>query len=124
MILRVGWNCRCRYEWGQHVAIGLRAGLTAQDIARVAHGAQAAGWSPQQAALLRATDDIHRDRVIASATWQSLSQHFRQAQLIEIGLLIGHYEMLAGLLNGVGLALEPQTEQQLAAAPIHSQVQL
>src|SRR5882757_9433844 len=23
-ILRVGWNCRCRYEGGQHVAIGLR----------------------------------------------------------------------------------------------------
>ena len=27
VILRVAWNCRSRYEWGQHVNIGLRAGL-------------------------------------------------------------------------------------------------
>ena len=44
VILRVAWNCRCRYEWGQHVIIGLQAGLRAEDIARIAHEPDAAGW--------------------------------------------------------------------------------
>ena len=52
-ILRVGWLCRCRYEWGQHVAIGLRVGLTPRQIASVAQGADAPDWEPRQAALLR-----------------------------------------------------------------------
>lgn len=121
VILRVGWNCRSRYEWGQHVQIGLRAGLAAEEIARVAKGATAPGWSPRRTALLQATDEIHHQRVITAATWQSLAVHFKPTQLIEISMLIGHYEMLAGVLNSVGLALEPQTETLLAQAPIHGE---
>ena len=120
VILRVGWNCRCRYEWGQHVAIGLRVGLSTQEIARVAEGPQAGAWEPQQSALLQAADDLHRDRVIAAATWQRLVGHFGPQQLIEIGMLVGHYEMLAGVLNSIGLPLEPHAEALLAQAPIHN----
>jgi alkylhydroperoxidase family enzyme len=120
VILRVGWNCRCRYEWGQHVVIGLRAGLSAAEIARVAQGPTAPGWSERQAALLLATDELHSGRKIAEATWQRLAAHYRDHQLLEIGMLAGHYEMLAGVLNSVGLALEPEVETQLAAAPIHA----
>lgn len=122
VILRVGWNCRCRYEWGQHVAIGLRAGLTAEQIGRVRLGAEAGGWSPRQAALLKATDDLHRDRVVAPQTWERLATHFAEPQLIEIVMLVGHYEMLAGVLNSVGLPLEPHTDRQLRETPIHDPV--
>jgi alkylhydroperoxidase family enzyme len=119
VILRVGWNCRSRYEWGQHVIIGQREGLTPQDIARVAQGPDAPGWGPRQSALLQAADDLHANRVIAAQTWTRLGEHFDDAQLIEVGMLVGHYEMLAGVLNSVGLALEPPAEERLAAAEIH-----
>jgi alkylhydroperoxidase family enzyme len=119
VILRVGWNCRSRYEWGQHVIIGQREGLTPADIARVAQGPDAPGWGPRQAALLQAADDLHRDRAISRDTWQRLAAHYSDAQLIEVGMLVGHYEMLAGVLNSVGLALEPPAEERLAASPIH-----
>lgn len=119
VILRVGWNCRCRYEWGQHVAIGLRAGLSAVEIARVEQGPDASDWTPRQSALLRAADDIYNTRMITEDTWRRLIEHFKPKQLIEVGMLIGHYEMLAGVLNSVGLALEPRTEALLASAPIH-----
>jgi alkylhydroperoxidase family enzyme len=119
VILRVGWNCRSRYEWGQHVIIGQREGLTPAEIARVAQGPDAPGWSTRQSALLQAADDLHRERVIAPATWTRLAAHFTDAQLIEVGMLVGHYEMLAGVLNSVGLALEAPAEERLAAAAIH-----
>lgn len=119
VILRVGWNCRSRYEWGQHVIIGQRAGLTPEEIARVARGPDAPGWSPRQSALLQAADELHRDHVISAATWQRLAAHYEAPQLIEVGMLVGHYEMLAGVLNSVGLALEPEAESRLASAAIH-----
>lgn len=119
VILRVGWTSRCRYEWGQHVAIGLASGLQAGEIARVALGPQAAGWQPRQQALLQAVDELHLEHAIRTATWQALCTHFREAQLIELTLLAGHYRMLAGAINSLGLALEPDVEDALARAPIH-----
>ncbi|TDU32149.1 alkylhydroperoxidase family enzyme [Panacagrimonas perspica] len=124
VILRVAWNCRCRYEWGQHVAIGLRAGVSVDDIGRLPQGPDASGWSARQRALLAATDDLHRQRQIADATWALLCEHFATRQRLEITMLVGHYEMLAGVLNSACLPLEEGAEEQLARAPIHGPASL
>src|SRR5207249_1486652 len=58
LILRTAWNCRSEYEWGQHVRIGLAAGLAQEEIDRVPAGPAAPGWSPFDAALLRAADAL------------------------------------------------------------------
>jgi len=121
-ILRVGWNCRCRYEWGQHVAIGLRVGLTPRQIANVPQGADAPDWEPRQATLLHAANELHHERILSSDTWQSLAAHYDQKQLLELCLLIGHYEMLAGTLNSLGLPLDASAESTLAQAPIHASI--
>lgn len=122
-ILRVGWLCRCRYEWGQHVAIGLRVGLTPEQVAGVARGAAWSGWEPRQAALLRAVDELQAGRILSPETWASLAAHFDEQRLLELCLLIGHYQMLAGTLNSLGLPLEPSAEDALARAPIHGVAQ-
>src|SRR6478735_5319519 len=59
LILRTGWNCRAPYEWGQHVAIARRIGITDDDVARIATGPDAEGWDPFEATLLRAADELH-----------------------------------------------------------------
>lgn len=118
-ILRVGWLCRCRYEWGHHVTIGLRVGLTPQQVADVARGADAPGWAPLQAALLRAVDELYAQRTLSHPTWEALAAHYDDKRLLELCLLIGHYLMLAGLLNSLGLPLEASAEAALANAPIH-----
>ena len=38
VILRIGWLCRSEYEWGQHVAIARRVGVTDEEIDRVTRG--------------------------------------------------------------------------------------
>ncbi|AXI02981.1 carboxymuconolactone decarboxylase family protein [Aquirhabdus parva] len=120
VILRVGWNCRSRYEWGQHVDIGLRAGLSVEDIARIPLGAEAIGWKPRHQMLMQACDEFHHDRMISEPTWQQLSQHYNSRLLLEVIMLIGHYEMLAGVLNSTGLPLESRLEKVLATTNIHS----
>jgi len=119
VILRVGWNCRSRYEWGQHVDIGLRAGVSADDIARIPRGAEAPGWQPHLKALMQACDEFHHDRMIGDASWAVLEAHYGPRRLLEVVMLIGHYEMLAGVLNSTGLPLDTRLEGVLAAAPIH-----
>ena len=106
-VLRVGWLCRSEYEWGQHVAIGRLVGLDDDDIARIQDGPDAAGWPPIEAAILRATDELHDDACVSDATWAELAAHYDEAQLIELVMLIGHYHLVSFALNSLGVQREP-----------------
>ena len=118
-ILRVAWNCRSRYEWGQHVDIGLRVGLHPREIARVPLGPDAPDWEPRQAAVLNACDELHQERMVSEDTWQQLIVHYNEKEMLEVLMMINHYEMIAGILNSTGLPLDDSVEDALAAAPIH-----
>lgn len=109
IILRTAWNCRSRYEWGQHVDIALRVGVNDADIVRVSQG-PSAFEEPRDRAQMQACDDLFRGQIISAATWQQLSAYYDEKKLIEVVILIGHYQMLAGFLNSAGIALEAQTE--------------
>jgi alkylhydroperoxidase family enzyme len=104
LILRTAANCDCEYEWRHHARIAERSGLTAADVARVREGPAAAGWSERQAALLRAADELHAVREISDATWSELAARLSDVELIEVCMLVGHYEMLAMTLRSLRVA--------------------
>jgi NAD(P)-dependent dehydrogenase (short-subunit alcohol dehydrogenase family)/alkylhydroperoxidase family enzyme len=112
VILRVAHNCGSEYEWRHHERIGRAAGLTAEEIARVRHGAGARGWSARQAALLAATDELHERRELSDEGWAALSAALSETERIELCLLVGHYEMLAMTL--ASLRVQPD---ETGAAP-------
>lgn len=112
VILRVGWNCRCRYEWGQHVDIGLRTALSEDDIVQVPLET-APNFEPRIKALMKACDEFHHDRMVGESTWAELEQHYSTRKLLEVLMLIGHYEMLAGVLNSTGLPLDHKLDKLL-----------
>jgi 4-carboxymuconolactone decarboxylase len=110
IILRIAANMGNDYEWGQHVQISTDLGIERSAIERVLAGPSAAGWSPLEALLLRATDELHSERYITSATWDALAAHLTEMQLIEVCFLVGQYEMLAMFLRTAGVQLEPGKE--------------
>jgi AhpD family alkylhydroperoxidase len=111
LILRVAHNTGCDYEWRHHERLGLAAGLSPEEIQRVREGANA-GWSGRQSLLLRAADELHAARTITDSLWAELRPLLSDAELIELCMLVGHYEMLAMTLNS--LAVEPDP---LASGP-------
>jgi 4-carboxymuconolactone decarboxylase len=102
-ILRVGWRCQARYEWGQHVLAGRRVGLTDDEIRRIKVGPDADGWSARDAAILRAVDELHDDACVTDATWAELELFYADPQLIELVFLIGEYHLVSFALNSVGV---------------------
>jgi 4-carboxymuconolactone decarboxylase len=105
-ILRVGWLCRAGYEWGQHVKIGLSAGLSEDEIDRITRGPEAEGWSDSERALLRATDELHHDSFVSDETWTALAKHFETQQLLDLIFTVGQYHMVSMALNTLGVQLE------------------
>jgi alkylhydroperoxidase family enzyme len=110
VILRTAYNMGNEYEWGQHVAISLALGIDRATIERVVIGPSAEGWSPFEALLMRATDELHVERYIPGDTWKALSEYLNETQLIELCFLVGQYEMLAMFLRTAGVQLEPGKE--------------
>jgi len=106
VILRVGYLCRSGYEWAQHVQIGLRAGLTDAEITAIKKGPEAPNWSAADAALLRASDELHRDQFVTDATWGQLTRHFNQHQCMDVIYTAGMYTMVSMFLNTVGVQLD------------------
>ena len=59
VILRVATLSGNEYELTQHRRLGRRAGLSADEVDRVADGPEANEWGPRDRLLLRVTDELH-----------------------------------------------------------------
>lgn len=116
VVLRIAWRRRSRYEWGQHVDIANRAGVTLMEVKAVTVGPDAPLWSPDERTLLTAVDEFLDAGHISDERWHELARVYTQAELVELCLLIGHYSMLAGVLRTLGLELDPGLERRLSDA--------
>jgi alkylhydroperoxidase family enzyme len=107
VILRVAHNCGSEYEWRHHERMGEMAGLSATQVqsAAAVDATSEAAYDERQRLLLRAADELHEHRDISDEVWSALSARFSDTELIELCMLIGHYEMLAMTLNA--LRVEP-----------------
>jgi 4-carboxymuconolactone decarboxylase len=107
LALRAAFNCRSEFEWGHHVVYARAAGLTEQEMARVATGPEDEGWDDDDRALLRAADELHSRSTISDATWGELAAHHPAASLVEIPMVVGQYTMLSMLANATDVKTEP-----------------
>jgi 4-carboxymuconolactone decarboxylase len=97
------------YEWGVHVmAFGKPLGLTDEQIASTARGnAEDSAWSEPDRQLVRLADELHDTCSVSDALWAELSQRYRDDQLLELVITAGWYRLIAGVINAVGIELEP-----------------
>jgi AhpD family alkylhydroperoxidase len=91
-IVRVAHIRDCGYEFEHHARLAGRAGV---DVSRVVAGAAAAGWSARERAMLAAVDQLLAERDLDESTWDTLRAHLDEREVIELILLVGHYDMLA-----------------------------
>jgi alkylhydroperoxidase family enzyme len=116
VILRTAHNCASDYEWRAHERLALSTGLTVDQVQRVRIGPGAADFSVRQRLLLEATDELHADRNLSDGTWAKLRARLSEAELIELCMLVGHYEMLAMTLNSLRVQPDPPPGRLAATA--------
>ena len=116
LILRTGWNCRSRYEWGQHVLIALDCGISADEIEAVKSGPGHPGWAPFDAVLLRAADELHEQSALSDASWAALASRYSTEQLLDVVAAVGNYHLVAMFLNTLRVPLDPGVPDTLFPA--------
>lgn len=107
LILRIGWLCRSEYEFGQHTLIGKQAGLSDEEILRITKEPGANGWDAFDAALIQATDELHKDAFISDKTWKVLSARYNEEQMLDLIFTVGEYSMVSMVLNSCGIQRDP-----------------
>jgi 4-carboxymuconolactone decarboxylase len=97
------------YEWGVHVeAFGRPLGLTDEQIAATVTGEAADPcWSDTDRLLVRLCDELHESCTVSQPLWARLAERYRDDQLLELVIMAGWYRLIAGVINAVGVELEP-----------------
>lgn len=106
LILTTSACCNASYEWGQHVAIARHAGLSDDEIIACSEPLNVSTLAGFDHVLQTAANELVGDHRLSDKTWDSLAQRYDDKQLIEVTMLVGHYVMLAGTLNSIGVALD------------------
>jgi len=106
VILRVAWRVKSVYEWHNHVGYGINAGLTLDDIAAIRDFPAGGAWNDQEAALIRAVDELLDGNNITEATWTTLAKTLDKQQMMDLVFTIGHYVMTSWALSAFGVPVE------------------
>ena len=113
IILRVAWRVGCVYEWGHHVQMAKDLGIRDEEIRSLAES-QSASWDRRLRTLIQAADELIDRRLLSDETWALLREQLSEDQAVEFCMLVGHYVMVAGTINTLGVRLEPGYLQDIA----------
>lgn len=114
VVLRTDWLCQSPYNWGEHVAIAKRVGITTEEIERVTHGSDASGWSEHERALLKAAEELHGGAMLSDDTWEMLSDIFSDDQIFELIVLVGQFTLVTYFQNSLRFRLSRDSDGLLA----------
>ena len=97
------------YEWGVHViAFGKPLGLTDEQIAATLNASpEDTGWSAGRAAPGPPGGRASRHVPVSSSLWSALAERYADDQLLELVIIAGWYRLLSGVINAMGIQLEP-----------------
>ena len=113
VILRVAHLRSCEYELQHHRQMARQHGLDAHMQATIfawpdvpeSEGPQVI-FSARQLALLKATDELIKNRSVSEDTWQQLATHLDRRLLIEFCLLATQYDALAATITALNIPLD------------------
>ena len=106
LVLRVAARRQSAYLWAQHVFMGNDAGLSDEEIGRIAFGPNAPFWTAEDAALLSAVDELIDDGVVGHATWDILAATLATEQLLDLVFTVGAYETIAWMMRSFDLDID------------------
>ena len=106
LVLRVAALRGSTYLWEQHAESAGDAGINGSEVERVRSGPDADGWSPVEAALVRAADELVLGARLADSTWTALTTELETRQLMDVVFTVGAYDLLAMALRTFDVELD------------------
>ena len=97
---------RCRYEWVQHETIAAASGVTAEEIAAIAHDAADALLEPADAAVIRLAAQAVPNVEVSAQTIADVRAELGDRQTVELLCLVGFYVATAIVARSAGIEVD------------------
>lgn len=107
-IMRTAWLCDARYMWSSHLRTSLRRGLEPQLFAALQVGASDPYFTDFERAVIHATEDLVRDRLVSDDNWKALAHQWSNKQLLDFLFTVGTYVCIAGVMRSTGVQREAE----------------
>lgn len=117
LILRTVWLSRSAYQWARHAPAAREAGISRDEIRRIAAGPADRGWDPFERALLRSADELHVNSFVGDATWSTLAARYDTHQIMDAVFTVAEFTMLSEITNASGAAIEAGVNEPLPDVP-------
>jgi 4-carboxymuconolactone decarboxylase len=103
-----------QYEWSSHEPAGLKAGLDQSVIDVVKHNRAIPADMPEKdAAVIRLSRAIFRDRKVSPELWARMEQLFGRQGALEVTMIMADYAMAGFILTAVDQQLPPDRKPLL-----------
>jgi hypothetical protein len=103
LILRTAWLLNNESVWSEHAAIARKAGLTSDELRRIAQGPDAKGWDGFEATLLRLADQMFRNSSVNDATWKALAASYDVYHLMDAVMTVTDVTTVSLMYNSLGV---------------------
>ena len=113
LILRTAWLCGSQPLWATFAARARDAGLTDEEIRRVAQGPDAPGWDAGDLMLLRLADQLYLNSSVTDAAWAALTTRFDEHRLMDAVETVNHFTVLSLVYNSFGVQPDAETMDRL-----------
>lgn len=121
VILAVARTWSSEFEWYVHALVARSVGLPKSEIAALAAGGELAfAEEPVRVAVAVAGHLLGREAV-PDAVYADAVRLFGESGLVELAVLVGYYQLLAGVLQMFQVGLPEGAEPFFAGKPSHHQ---
>ena len=118
LILRTAWVAQNASLWATHASRAADAGLTAEDVLRIAQGPSAESWDPFENALVGLADQLFRNSSVTDETWGTVSELFSLHNMMDAVVTVADTTALSILFNALGIQPDADASARLPTSDV------
>jgi 4-carboxymuconolactone decarboxylase len=107
-ILATGFALKVPYEAHHHRPHARKAGISETKLGAFPAWGASAEFSPIERAVLSYADEVARTRTVLDTTFQTLCQHFNDAEIVELAMTVAWYHFVAAILGPLEIEIEDE----------------
>ena len=97
----------CQHIWNAHAASARKAGMRNEIVDALRDRKELPALAADEAAVVHYGREFFRTRRVSRGAFQSALEQFGRQGLVELGLIMGNYSLLALLINSFDTDLPP-----------------
>lgn len=106
-IMRTAWITKATYMWSSHLNTSVACGLDPEMYGPIQRGADDPYFTPFEATVIRATEDLVNDCRVSEVNWNALRAEWNEKQMLDFLFTVGCYVMVAGVMRSTGVERQP-----------------